>query len=108
MRIVWSHSVMSKVKVPLVSESVSEWQGHLLSCSGQLKRNPGKNREKKTLRLPIKRNPGKIREKKTLRYPIKRNSGQIKEKKTLRHPIKRNPGKIREEKTLRHLIKIGN
>ena len=28
---------MSKVKVPWVSESVSQWQGHLLSCSGQLK-----------------------------------------------------------------------
>ena len=27
---------MSKVKVPWVSESVSEWQGHLLSCCGQL------------------------------------------------------------------------
>ena len=31
------HSVMSEVKVPSVSESVSQWQGHLLSCSGQLK-----------------------------------------------------------------------
>ena len=28
------HSVMSKVKV---SQSVSQWQGHLLSCCGQLK-----------------------------------------------------------------------
>ena len=28
---------MSKVKVPSVSEWVSEWQGHLLSCCGQLK-----------------------------------------------------------------------
>ena len=27
---------ISKVKVPSVSQSVSEWQGHLLSCSGQL------------------------------------------------------------------------
>ena len=30
---------MSKVKVAWVSQSVSEWQGHLLSCSGQLKIN---------------------------------------------------------------------
>ena len=29
---------VSKVKVPLVSEWVSQWQGHPLSCFGQLKR----------------------------------------------------------------------
>ena len=29
---------MSKVKVLWVTESVREWQGHLLSCSGQLKK----------------------------------------------------------------------
>ena len=28
---------MSKVKVPWLTDSVSQWQGHLLSCSGQLK-----------------------------------------------------------------------
>ena len=27
---------MSKVKVPWVSEWVTQWQGHLMSCSGQL------------------------------------------------------------------------
>ena len=33
----WGHSVMTKVKVPSVSQWLSQWQGHLLSCSGQLK-----------------------------------------------------------------------